>query len=411
MTDVLIVGGGHAGAACAAALRQRKFDGEITVLGEEPYLPYERPPLSKDYLAGEKPFERMLIRPETFWAERDVRFRLGETAMQVLPEEHVVTTGTGEHIQYGTLVWATGGTPRRLDIEGSNLSGVHVIRTRMDVDHLSEALDEEKHVAIIGGGYIGLEAASALRKLGHRITLVEVADRVLARVAGRELSDFFEQEHRARGVDLRLAANVERFLGEATVEAIQLSTGEHLPVDLVIVGIGIIPQVRPLLEAGAKGGNGVWVSDRCHTSLPDVYAIGDCALHANRFAGGAEIRLESVQNANDMAQVAAKNIAGVEASYGSVPWFWSDQYDVKLQTVGLSLAYDETLVRGAQDERSFSVVYLKQGRIVALDCVNRPADYMAGRKIIEAGGEVDLALLRDQNTPLKSLIPQPPRQS
>lgn len=413
MTDVLIVGGGHAGAACAAALRQRKFEGEITVLGAEAYLPYERPPLSKEYLAGEKPFERLLIRPETFWVERDVRFRLGETAVKVSPEAHIVTTDAGEEIQYGTLVWATGGAPRRLDIEGSSLPGVHVIRTRKDVDGLSEGLGQgsHKHVAIVGGGYIGLEAAAVLRKLGHRVTLMEMADRVLARVAGEDLSTFFEQEHRAHGADIRLGTTVAQILGEARVEEVQLSNEECLPVDLVIVGIGIISEIEPLLTAGAKGGNGVWIDDACRTSLADVFAIGDCALHANRFAEDAEIRLESVQNANDMAQVAAKNIAGIEATYTSVPWFWSDQYDLKLQTVGLSLGYDETLVRGAQEERSFSVVYLKQGRIIALDCVNRPADYMAGRKIIEAGGEVDLTALRDGKTPLKALIPQPPRRS
>ena len=257
---------------------------------------------------------------------------------------------------------------------------------------------------VIGGGYIGLEAAAVLTKLDCHVTLLEALPRVLARVAGEALSEFYQNEHRAHGVDLRTGVAVDCLEGDGTkVTGVKLADGTVLPADLVIVGIGIIPSVGPLLAAGAAGGNGVDVDEFCRPSLPDVYEIGDCAAHANGFAEGAVIRLESVQNANDMATTAVKSILGDPQPYKATPWFWSNQYDLRLQTVGLSAGHDATVLRGDPATRSFSVIYLKQGRIVALDCVNMVKDYVQGRKLVEARAEIAPDRLADAGTPLKEL--------
>ncbi|MBB5728345.1 NAD(P)/FAD-dependent oxidoreductase [Sphingomonas prati] len=404
--DVLIVGAGHAGTQAAIALRQRDYAGSIALLGDEPELPYERPPLSKDYLAGDKPFERILIRPESFYAARDITLLPGRRVVAVDPAGHRVTLADGGTVGYGTLVWATGGQPRRLSCSGHALAGVHGVRTRADVDRMMAELPAVRRVVVVGGGYIGLEAAAVLTKLGKPVVVLEAEDRVLARVAGAPLSAFYAAEHRARGVDLRLGVTVA-CLEEAdgAVTGVRLADGEVLPCEMVIVGIGIVPAVEPLLAAGAAGGDGVTVDDHCRTTLPDVFAIGDCAGHANPFAGGAAIRLESVQNANDQATIVAKGLTGAAEPYHAVPWFWSNQYDLKLQTVGLSTGHDLAVLRGDPDTRSFSVVYLRDGRVIALDCVNSVKDYVQGRALVVAGAEIAPALLADAAVPLKALIP------
>ncbi len=402
--DILIVGSGHGGAQSAIALRQRKFAGTVAVVGEDPELPYERPPLSKDYLAGDKPFERILIRPAHFWAERGITLMPATQVVAVDAEAHRVTTATGGHIGYGKLIWATGGHPRRLTCSGHDLIGVHSVRTRADVDRLVGELATTRRVVVIGGGYIGLEAAAVLAKLGKPVTVAEALDRVLARVAGEPLSRFYEAEHRARGVDIRLNSVVECIEerdGRAT--GVRLATGEVLTAEMVIVGIGIVPAVEPLLAAGAVGGNGVKVDDHCRTSLPGIYAIGDCAAHASKHADGATIRLESVQNASDQAAVVANAVVGQPEPYTAVPWFWSNQYDLRLQTVGLSIGHDRAIVRGDTASRSFSIVYTKSGRVIALDCVNATRDYVQGRALIVAHARPSPTELADVAVPLKSL--------
>ncbi|HEY0311273.1 MAG TPA: FAD-dependent oxidoreductase [Allosphingosinicella sp.] len=402
--DVTIVGAGHGGAQTAIQLRQLGFAGSIGLVGAEAELPYERPPLSKDYLTGEKAFERMLIRPAAFWVEREVALMRGTRVTAVDPAANTVETEAGERIGYGTMVWATGGVARRLGCAGGDLAGVHVVRCKAEVDAILAELPRAQRVAVVGGGYIGLEAAAAMRKLGKDVVLVEALDRVLARVAGAEISRFFEAEHRAHGLDLRLGAAVARIEGrERHATGVTLQDGETLPADLIIVGIGIEAAVEPLLAAGAAGANGVDVDGFCRTSLSNVYAIGDCAAHENRWAGGLRVRLESVQNAHDMAAAAAKAIAGRAEPYEAMPWFWSNQYDLKLQSVGLSVGHDGTVVRGDAAAGSFSVLYLLQGRVVALDCVNATRDYVQGRKLIESGAIADPAALADPAVPLKSL--------
>jgi 3-phenylpropionate/trans-cinnamate dioxygenase ferredoxin reductase subunit len=403
--DVIIVGAGHAGAQVAALLRQYKFAGSIALLGEEHEHPYERPPLSKDYLSGLKEFERLLIRPIDFWTQHAIELQLGQRVVEVDPRAHRVKTAAGDEFSYGKLVWAAGGSPRRLTCAGHDLPGVHAVRTRADVDRMMTELDHVQEVVVIGGGYIGLEAASVLTKLGKAVTVVEAQERVLARVAGEALSRFFEAEHRSHGVDIRLGAAVEQLHGsEWRVSGVGLRDGTILPAEMVVVGIGIVPEVGPLLAAGLEDANGVAVDEFCKTGLPDVFAVGDCASHRNPYSvGTAPIRLESVQNANDQAKVVAQYITGQAQSYDAVPWFWSDQFDVRLQTVGLSAGHDQVVLRGDPASRSFSVVYLKDSHVIALDCVNQMRDYVQGKALVKGRLQPDLTALADVNTPLKSL--------
>jgi 3-phenylpropionate/trans-cinnamate dioxygenase ferredoxin reductase component len=325
---------------------------------------------------------------------------------KVDPAKQSVTLSSGGTLGYGDLIWAAGGDARRLNCAGAHLTGIHAVRDRADVDRLMAQLhDGARRFVVIGGGYIGLEAAAVLTKLDCEVVLVEALDRVLNRVAGPELSEFFHAEHRAHGVDLRLGIGVDCILGDGEkVTAVKLATGEEIACDAVIVGIGIVPAVGPLIAAGATGANGVDVDACCRTTLPHIYAIGDCAAHANPFAEGAVIRLESVQNANDMANTAAKAICGVEEPYHALPWFWSNQYDLKLQTAGLNLGYDATVLRGDPATRSFSVIYLKGGRMVAVDAVSNTKDYVQGRKLVEAGAVIAPADLADTSRQLKELL-------
>lgn len=403
--DIVIVGTGHGGAQAAVALRQRQFAGTILMVGEEPEIPYERPPLSKEYLSGEKNFDRMLIRPAGFWSDRAVQIATSACVVNVDAAARTVTLQDGRIIAYGELIWAAGGHARRLSCSGFDLDGVHSVRNRADVDRMIAELETTTRVAVVGGGYIGLEAAAVLTKLGKQVTVLEAQDRVLARVAGVALSRFYEAEHRAHGVDIRLGVQVDCIEGSAgRANGVKLADGEILPADMVIVGIGIVPAVQPLLDAGAQGDNGVTVDEHGRTSLAHIWAIGDCAAHINVFASAMLIRLESVQNANDMATTVAKAITGEPAPYRSVPWFWSNQYDLKLQTVGLSIGYDEAIVRGDPVDRSFSVVYTKQGRVIAIDAVNAVKDYVQGKTLVTLGVKAAPAQLADVSIPLKDIL-------
>jgi len=404
--DVVIVGTGHGGAQAAIALRQHGHEGSILMIGRDDAPPYERPPLSKEYLAGDKGFERIMIRPEKFWADKDITLRLGAAVTAIDPVRHTVTLSDGGRVTYRKLIWSGGGDPRRLPVPGAVLPGVFYVRDKADADAMMRALESgAKRAVVIGGGYIGLEAAAVLRKLGCEVVLVEMLDRLLARVAGAELSTFYAEEHRRQGVDVRLSTGVHSVLGEGKVTGVRLDTGEEVPCDMVVVGIGIVPAVAPLIAAGAAGSNGVDVDFCCRTTLDDVYAIGDCAAHANDFADGAVIRLESVQNAHDMANTVAKAIMGEKEPYHALPWFWSNQYDLKLQTAGLSLGFDQTVLRGDPAERKFTVIYLKAGKPIAFDCVGTMKDYVQARKLLESGvGKIDPALLADPDVALKDLI-------
>ena len=299
--DIVIVGSGHGAAQAAVALRQHGHDQSILMISRDRTPPYERPPLSKEYLAGEKPLERIMIRKPEFWAERGIALELGANVSEVDPLAHEVVLGDGRRIGYRKLIWAAGGDPRRLSCPGADLAGIHAIRSRTDVDTLRGQIEKgARRAVVVGGGYIGLEAAAVLRKLGCSVTLLENQDRVLGRVAGEALSAFYLDEHRRQGVDLRLSTGVERIEGEdGRVTSVLADNGESFPCEIVVVGIGIVAAVGPLIVAGAAGTNGVDVDEFCRTSLDDVYAIGDCAAHANPYAENAVIRLESVQHASN----------------------------------------------------------------------------------------------------------------
>jgi 3-phenylpropionate/trans-cinnamate dioxygenase ferredoxin reductase subunit len=404
--DIVIVGSGHGGAQAAIALRQNGHEGSVLIVSRDRNPPYERPPLSKEYLAGEKPFERIQIRPEQFWADKDIELRLGRNVNEVDPVARELGLSDDTRITYRKLIWAAGGDARRMSCPGSDNAGIHYVRTRRDVDTLREELAAgAKRAVIVGAGYIGLEAAAVLRKLDCQVTVVEVLDRVLARVAGPQLSDFYAAYHREQGVDLRLSTAVETITGEnGRVTGVMTDSGETIACDVIIAGIGIVPSVGPLIAAGAAGSNGVDVDAYGRTTLDNIYAIGDCASHANPYADNKVIRLESVQNANDMATIAAKAIMGDKQAYDAVPWFWSNQYDLRLQTVGISIGYDATVLRGDPAKKKFSVVYLREGVVIALDCVNNTKDYVQGRKLVMARAEVDPEVLADSAVPLKDML-------
>lgn len=403
---MLIVGAGHAGAQTAISLRQGGFEGSITLVGEEPDPPYERPPLSKDYLAGEKAAERLLLRPLQFWASREVRLKLATRIAKVDAQAHRAVTEDGEAIGFAHLVWAAGGYPRPLPIEGAALDGVLMLRTRRDSDAIRQRLEQASCVTVVGGGYIGLEAAAVLAGLGKSVTILESQPRVLARVAAEPISRFFEELHRSRGVDVRTRVGVSAILGEAgRARGVLLGSGETISADIVLVGIGLLPNQAVLAEAGAACANGVVVDSFCRTSLPDIFAIGDCASHSSLFAAeGEKVRIESVQNATDQAKTAASVILGRAEPYTAVPWFWSNQYEAKLQTAGLNLDHHATLLRGDPAEGKFSLIYLRSGRMIAIDCVNSVADFVAGKLLVAERAAPDPSLLADPAVPLKSLL-------
>ncbi|MEM6474760.1 MAG: FAD-dependent oxidoreductase [Pseudomonadota bacterium] len=405
--DIVIVGTGHGGAQAAIALRQQGHEGTIMMIGRDAVPPYERPPLSKEYLAGDKPFERIMIRPEKFWADKGVELRLGSAVSEIDWMAHRVTLTDGSTVGYRKLIWSGGGDPRRLSCTGANRKNVFYVRDKGDADAMMAALEAgAKKAVVIGGGYIGLEAAAVLRKLGCEVTLVETMDRLLARVAGEDLSQFYADEHRRQGVEILLETSVTEIHSEGQVASgVELDNGEVLPCDMVVVGIGIVPAVGPLIAAGAAGSNGVDVDEFCRTTLDDIYAIGDCAAHANPYADQSVIRLESVQNAHDMANTTARALMGDKQPYEALPWFWSNQYDLKLQTAGLNLGYDATVLRGDPEARKFTVVYLKEGVPIAFDCVNTMKDYVQGTKMLKGGADkIDPDLLADTDVQLKELI-------
>ncbi|AEA64868.1 NAD(P)/FAD-dependent oxidoreductase [Burkholderia gladioli] len=407
VVDVLIVGAGHAGANCAMELRKAGFEGSVMLLSDETELPYERPPLTKDYFTGDRGGEQIRFRTAEAWLERGIEVRLAHRVEAIEPEAHRVRLADDATLQYGKLVWAAGGTPRRLACEGATLAGVHVIRAKHDIDALKADLAGREHVVIVGGGYVGLEAAASLTKLGGvRVTVVEAQDRLLARVAGEPLSAFIEGEHRARGVEIVTGAQVAALKGrDGRVSAVELADGRSIAADLVIAGIGIVPTAQLLLDAGAQGGNGVDVDEQCRTTLPDVYAIGDCARRAHPLVAGAALRIESVPSALEHAQIVAASITGKPAPKPGVPWFWSTQYDLRIQMAGIPDGYDEVAVRGDLAARSFLVLYLRGGRLIALDAVNATKDYVQGRALLAADVTLTREQLEDLSVPLQARMP------
>ena len=410
--DILIVGSGHGGAHAAVALRQHGFTGSIGMAAAEDEPAYQRPPLSKSYLTGDVDRERILLRPPAFWAEQGVAVLGGRRVDAVAPDRRIVVTGDGTPIGFGSLIWAAGSTPRSLTCPGHELAGIHTLRSRADADAIMTELPSVTRVLVVGGGYLGLEAAAAFIKRGRQVTLVEPMERVLSRTCARPVSWLFEREHRRRGVEIRLGTAVAAFRGGAgRVASALLSDGSLVPAQLVIVAAGARPAVGPLRAAGAGGDDGVDVDADGRTSLPGVFAIGDCAARPSPFSGGGRVRLESVQNAVDHASAAAAALAELPRPMPAPPTFWSDQYDLKLRTIGVTRGSDATVIRGDPGSRSFSVVYLRQGRVAAVESVNAVRDFAQGRTLLAAAAPIEPARLANPDIPLRDLVLPAPKHA
>ncbi|CUX20848.1 NAD(P)/FAD-dependent oxidoreductase [Agrobacterium fabrum] len=404
MTErLVIVGAGQAAFALASKLRALKDERPITIIGSEDAYPYQRPPLSKKYLLGEMSFDRLMFRPEEWYAENNVDIRLSTWVEEIDRAAKTVRMQDGSTLSYDKLALATGAAPRLLPASiGGDLEGVLTVRDKRDADRLVEEMKPGRRLLVIGGGYIGLEAAAVARKLGLEVTLIEMADRILQRVAAKETADIMRGIHQAHGVSIREKTGLVRLVGmDGRVAAAELSDGSMLDVDFVIVGIGVTPNDRLARESGLDVGNGIVVDALTRTSDADIHAVGDCAMLPWR---GQRVRLESVQNAVDQAEAAAAVLAGTEAAYEAKPWFWSDQYEVKLQIAGFNLGYDETMLRPGAREGSWSVWYFRDGRFVAVDAVNDAKAYVAGKKLLDAGAEPDRAILADAAADLKLLL-------
>jgi 3-phenylpropionate/trans-cinnamate dioxygenase ferredoxin reductase subunit len=399
MDHVVVIGAGQAGASCVAKLRNSGFEGQVTLIGAEPVLPYQRPPLSKAYLMGDMPLERLFLRPEAFYDDQRIDLRLGTHVTDIDVAAQTVALGD-DVLTYSDLVLTTGSLPRRLPAAiGGDLDGVFVVRDLADVDAMAPRCVAGARVLIVGGGYIGLEAASVASKLGLEVVLVEMADRILQRVAAPETSDFFRALHARHGVDIREGIGLDHLTGEGAVTGAVLSDGTTLDVDLVIVGVGIAPGTALAETAGIHIDNGIATDAQGRTSVPHVWAAGDCASFPYR---GGRIRLESVPNAIDQAECVADNILGAGRDYVARPWFWSDQYDVKLQIAGLNTGYDRVFTRDAGTAISFW--YYQGETLLAVDAANDPRGYMIGKRLIEAGKSPDPAVVADASSDLKALL-------
>ena len=399
---VVIAGAGHAAGQTIVSLRQGGFAGRIVMVGEEPYLPYQRPPLSKKFLAGELDVPRLLLRQEKFYAEHRVDVLLNTRVLRVQPGSRTAELSTGESLTYDKLVLATGSRVREVALPGHGLAGVHYLRTVDDVERIRPDFRPGASLVIVGAGYIGLEVAAVAIGLGLKVTVVEMADRVMARVDAPQISAFMASMHRAAGVEIRCNLGVQAFAGETRLRGVVGSDGVEMPADLAIVGIGILPNVELAADAGLVCDNGIMVDEYCRTSDPDILAVGDCTNHPNPLLG-RRLRLESVHNAQEQAKTAAMTLLGRLEPYAQIPWFWSDQYDLKLQIVGLSSATDQAVVRGDPESRSFAVFFLNAGRLTAVYAINSPREFMLSKKLIALGARPDPALLGDTAVPFKDI--------
>jgi 3-phenylpropionate/trans-cinnamate dioxygenase ferredoxin reductase subunit len=401
-TRVVIAGAGHAAGQVIASLRHHKFDGQIVLVGDEPYLPYHRPPLSKKYLSGEMLAERLHVKPESFYDDPAIELHLETRVAAIDRNAKCLKIEDGADIPYDKLVIATGSRVRRLHVEGASLQGVHYLRSIADVDAIRGDMDSGRKAVIIGAGYIGLEVAAVAQRAGLTVTVVEMADRVMSRVVSPEISDFYQIEHTNQGVKFRLSTGVSSLNGKKRVKSVTTSEGETIPADLVIIGVGIQPNTELATAAGLEVDNGIVVDERCQTADADIFAVGDCTAHPNRIYE-RRLRLESVHNAVEQAKTAAANICGQDAIYDQVPWFWSDQYDLKLQIAGLSEGYDDVAIRGNPAERSFSCLYFRDHRLIAVDAINAPRDFVQSKKLIAERAEIMPDKLADASTALKDL--------
>jgi 3-phenylpropionate/trans-cinnamate dioxygenase ferredoxin reductase subunit len=400
----VIIGGSHAASQLAASLRQEGWEGMVTLVSAEPLLPYQRPPLSKGYLAGNKSYEDLLIRPASFYEKERIDLLLGTRVESIDRDRRIVILHDGAEIPYTRLALATGARVRRIHVAGADLEGVLYLRELKDVDRIQQFVAPGKAAVIVGGGYIGLETAASLRQLGMHVTVLEAMPRILQRVTAPEVSEFFARIHKEEGVRLMTGVAVTGFYGSKSVERVVLASGEELKADLVIVGIGVVVESDLAQHSGVVTDDGICVDEYARTSDPDIVAVGDCTRHFNALYG-RQLRLESVQNAMDQAKVAAKTLCGKLEPYNALPWFWSDQYDVKLQIAGLSQGYDRVVIRGDWETgRSVAVFYFLGEKLLAVDAMNRPKEFMLTRRALTERRTVDPALLADDSMPLQAIF-------
>ena len=403
---IVIVGAGQGGFQLALSLRGEGFQGSITLIGDEPYPPYQRPPLSKAYLLGKQSADGLLLRQMNWYRENDVRLRTNIRAVRIERDAKRLILDDGTAHNYDTLVLATGARIRSLPIEGADLAGIHALRSLDDADAIASATASARSVVVIGGGFIGLEFAAVAGQLGKEVIVIESQPHLMARATSPVISAFFEDAHRAMGVNLMLGCNTERLIGEnGRIRFVEITYGQRFVADMVLVGIGVEPNVELATEAGLTCERGIEVDAMLRTDDPAIYAIGDCVTHHNAFAD-MRMRVESVQNAVDQARFVAAAIMGRADAYRAVPWFWSDQYDLKLQMVGFSAGHDRVILRGSQAERQFSAFYYRDGRLLGIDSVNRAGDHMLGRKLLEHGIELPITAVEDEGTDLKSFLRQ-----
>ncbi|WP_411080837.1 NAD(P)/FAD-dependent oxidoreductase [Streptomyces sp. cmx-18-6] len=413
--SVVVAGAGQAGFETAAALRGRGFEGRVTLIGDEPHLPGRRPPLSKGYLAGTVPAEEIALRPASFYADQDIELMTGQRVASIDRERRAVRLESGLRLPYGALVLATGCRPRTLAVPGASLAGVLTLRDLADAEALRLRLDgPPRRIVVVGAGFIGLEVAATARRLGHEVTVVEAQQRALARALTPAMSERVVAEHRAAGVRVLLGREVSALYGDGAgrVQVMELHGGERIAAELVVVGVGVVPRTELALDAGLTVGDGVVVDDRLRTDDPDVYALGDCARFPSPHAG-RHIRLESVQNATDQARCVAAAICGEPVPYRAVPWFWSEQYALRLQMAGLTADHDETVTVGDVAGGRFSVFCFRAGRLVGVESLNRPADHGISRRLLAAGTDLSPGTVRRPGFDLKTFTrpPTPVRSS
>lgn len=404
--SIVIVGAGQAAAQAVQSLRQGGFAGRITLVGDEPSLPYQRPPLSKAYMKGEFEEERLYFKPGSWYEDQKVEVLLGTPVPRINRSTKQVELGHGGHLDYDYLILATGSRPRPLPVPGAELDGVHDLRTLMDVERIRPKMVAGRRIVIIGAGYIGLEAAAVARQMDLDVTVVEMAPRVLARVTSPVISEFYAAEHARQGVKILTGVTLSRLEGEGgKVTAAILGDGTRLPADMVLSGIGILPNEELAKDAGIACSNGILVDRDARSSDPHVFAAGDCAARPLVHYGRSG-RLESVHNAIEQGKLAAAAILGLPRPAEDCPWFWSDQYDLKLQIAGLSQGYDTHVIRGDPASRKFAVFYLKNGTLIAVDSVNSPPEFLASKKLIMSGAKLAPATLSDTSTPMKDIAAQ-----
>lgn len=400
IATILIVGGGQAGAQAVDTLRREGFTGRLVLISEEDSLPYQRPPLSKKYLTGEMPVDRLLFRHRTFYEQHSVELKLATRAMRIDPKGCRVELSNGETLVYDRLLLCLGAVVRRLTCPGADLPGAHYLRNIEDAAAIRPGLTPGARVVIVGGGYIGLEAAATAREMGCAVTVLEMADRVMNRVVAANVSEYFAHEHRSQGVKIICNTRVARLEGGAKVERVVCADGSSYELDLLIVGVGAVANAQLAGDAGLQCDNGIVVDENCRSSDPRIFAAGDCTnFYSSRYQ--ARMRLESVDNAFEQSKSAALNMLDRAAAYDRVPWFWSDQYDNKLLIVGMSAGHDQQLTRGDPAMRSFSICYLKGGELLAVEAINHSKDYMAARKLIPERFRPDLNKLADPQIALK----------